>query len=548
MKREQKMGLIGFGIASLFLISPVFQNCAKVNYQTTEPVPAGATTSTAAIPTRKLTVDPTFNQTKSDMKVLLVVDDSYSMSQSQIQLANAIDSLLNPLQGHNVEFKIVSTSGVPSNEVDYSITNKYFSDQNIEIPEAQVTQMGTYTVERNIKNAVLSRHGLLKLYRESTSSQFEVLKTQIKDAIRAVGVSGSETEEGLCATVRQIYDETSSRFFKPGDKAAVVILTDENDSSAFNRCSRRYRQRISAKPVVYYNYGQQRAKISLEYQLNRDGVTTWQAVVWGVGLQGPHTINVGDTCTSEDQANSLSRLTSQGYIIRNVTGCVYEVVQASYYGADLGDDGSTADKNLCHSTTYFNNQVFANFYAMVNALGLSAAAGSCGKQIIPGNTISDQTEFDSIVKSDSVATSTQDLKLAILNQSNTLFGTNGYIFAHLIRLSGESCPLVSGQSYGVKYQELSELLGANKSVVQSLCNTNFSSALAQVSQFIVTEASNSFVLPLQEGEFVLSVTVIRNGTRTSLTTSNYEAVKGAVTLMNYPLIKGDTLEFELGPH
>lgn len=544
MKREQKMGLFGLFIVSGFLVSPVFQNCAKVNYQTLDPA---TNTTVKPLGIRKVTVDPTYNQVKSDMKVLLVVDDSFTMSQSQTQLANAIDSLLNPLQGHNVEFKIVSTSGVPSNEIDYTISNKYYSDQNIEISEAQLAGLSGYFVDRNVKVSSVNRHGLLKLYRESTTTQFANLKAQIKSAIQAVGVNGSDTEEGLCATSRQLFDETASRFFKPGDKAAIVLLTDENDASAFAKCSVRYRQRVSTKPTVYYNYGQQRAKLTMEYQVVKDGVNSWQPVVWGIGLSGARTINVGEKCTANDQADAINKVTSQGFVIRNVKDCVYEVVQASYYGADLGDDGSTSNKDLCTQTTYYNGRTYANIYAMVNSIGLSAAAGSCGKQIIPGNQLSEPTEYDSVIKSDSAAYAAQDFKLAILNKANQVFGSSGYIVASLIRHNAESCALANGQSYGVKYQELSTLLGPEKSVVQSLCNADFSSTLSRVSNFIVNEVSNSYVLPLQEGESVLSVTVIRGTEKIKLTSSQYEAVKGSVTLLNFTLLQGDVLEFELGP-
>ena len=543
MKREQKMGYFGLFIASLFLVSPIFQNCSKVNYQTIDPNAVQKSTELVA---RKVTIDPTFNQNKSDMKVLFVVDDSYTMSQSQTQLANAIDSLLNPLQGHNVEFKIVSTSGVPSNEVDYAIKTRYFSEQNMEIPESQLQGVSSYLVERSIKTSSINRHGLLKLYRESTTAQFAAVKSQVKSAILGVGTSGSDTEEGLCATIRQIYDESSARFFKPGDKAAVVILTDENDTSVFNKCSSRYRQRASTKPVVYYNYGQQRAKLSLEYQLTRDGVNTWQPIVWGIGLSGARTITPGDTCTPNDQADALTKINSEGYTVRNVTSCIYEVVQASYYGADLGDDGTVSNKNLCESTIWFNGRTYANIYSMVNAIGLSVAPISCGKQLILGNTLSEQIEFDSIIKSDAASFAAQDFNLSILNRANEVFGSTGYIVASLIRQSGESCALASGQSYGIKYQELNQLLGPQKSVSQSLCNADFSNTLSQVSKFIVTEAMNSFVVPLQDGERVLSVSVIRASQAIKLTNSEYEAIGGAVTL-HYALVKGDTLEIELEP-
>lgn len=547
MNFKQKISILILGITGLSAFSFVFQNCAKTNYKTLGTASSQNATSTN-LTKRKITVDPSFNPVKADMKVLFVVDDSFTMSQSQAHLANALDSLLNPLLGHNVEFKIVSTSGIPSNEIDFNVTTKYFSDQNIELSAIQITGLNSYIIEKNMTTSSNKRHAPLKLFRESTTSQFTNLKADIKKAIQDVGVIGSDTEEGLCSTARQLFDDTTSRFFKPGDKAAIVILTDENDSSVFSKCSRRYRQRVSNAPVVYYNYGQQRAKISLEYQVIKDGVSSWSPINWGVSLSGERSITVGAACSVADQNEALNRITSQGFNVRNITKCVYEIEQASYYGADLGDDGSDPNKNLCqNSFNYLNGIVYPNLYNMVNSNGFSIAANSCSKQIVPGNSLSAQMEFDSVIKSDSVASAAQDLKLSIANKSNELFGSSGFFISSLIRINTESCSLASGQSYGTKYQELTDLLGPQKSIVQSLCYTDFSTTLSKVSQFIVNEAEKSYSLPVQDGETVLSVTLINGSSRKLLTASDYEAVKGVVTLSNFNLIKGDTLEVELGP-
>lgn len=542
MNRDRRMGLIGIVTVGIFFGTTIFQNCAKVNYQTTTtPV-----TTTATGISRSVTIDPTFNQQKADVKVLFVVDDSYTMSQSQAQLAAAVDSLLTPLQGHNAEFKIVSTSGVPSNEVDYTISTRYLTEQRVEIPFSQVTSVSSYLVEKNIVNTVAYRHQAFKLYRDSTTSQFNSLKTQIKAAIQSVGVNGSDTEEGFCATARQLFDQTSSKFFKPGDKAAVVILSDENDSSEFSKCVTRYVQRVSSKPVVYYNYGQLRARLTLEYQISRDGVTSWVPVVWGVGLSGAQSITLGANCSANDKSTSVQKLTSQGYNVRNVSACVYESVQASYYGSDIGDDGTDSTKNLCSSSTYFHGQFFSNLYTMVNSIGFSAESGSCTKQIVAGSAVSQSIEYDSVVKSDMSASNTQDLKYAIFNKSTELFGNGGFIVASLVHLSGESCALATGQSYGTKYHDLKLILN-NSGVEASLCSGSFSSVLSQVSNFVVTESTKSYVVSgLTDAESVTAVSVRRGGSLIKLTSSDYELVRGTITLTGFVLVSGDVIEVTIG--
>lgn len=545
MKREQKMGIVGLGIIGLLVVSPMFQNCAKTNYDVFN---NGLGTSFGTA--RKVTIDPTYNQVKANLKVLFVVDDSYTMSQSQTQLANAIDSLLAPLSGHNVDIKIVSTSGVPSNEVDYNLTTKYMDESRNTVTQSQAQSLASYLIERSVSNKH-TRHSTLKLYRNSTQSQSDILKNQIKSAITAVGITGSDTEEGLCATARQLFDTSSSRFFQPGDKAAIVILSDENDFSNFASCTSRYIQRVSSSPVVYYSYGQQRARVSLEYQLTLDGVTRWQPVEWGVSLNSSTPIVNGNVCTQTHKDHAVNSIIAQGYIVQNIGACVYETVPVSYYGSDLGDNGSNPALNLCSAPLTFNNVSFPNIYALVNAVGLSIAPNSCSKQVLPGNVASSPIEFDSVIKSDISASSSQNLISAIRNKSIELFGNSGFTVASIVRLVGDntmSCPLGQGQSYGSAYENLSLVLGSNNSTTQSLCSGNFSSTLSQVSTFMVSEAASSYVVSsLLSTEQINSVVVLRNGQRRVLSTSEYEAVGATITLTNFTLQLGDVLEVEVGP-
>lgn len=542
MNRDRKMSLIGLLTVAVFFITAVFQNCAKVNYQTEGNPPLVAD----AVADRSVTIDPSFNQQKADVKVLFVVDDSYTMSQSQAQLATAIDSLLTPLQGHNAEFKIVSTSGIPSNEVDYTIQTKYMNEQKVEIPFSGITSVPSYLMERNISNNQSNRHPNFKLYRESTPSQFNSLKAQIKSAILNVGVNGSETEEGLCATARQLFDQSASKFFKAGDKAAIIIISDEDDSSDFNKCVTRYVQRVSTKPVVYYNYGQLRARLTLEYQTSRDGVLSWVPIVWGVPLSGAQTITLGGNCTNADKSLATQKLASAGYVIRNVTECIYESVPATYYGSDIGDDGTDPNRNLCSSPAYFHGQFFSNLYLMVNAIGLSSETGSCVKQVVPGSAISQPIETDSVVKSDVSANNTQDLKYAVMNRSTELFGNAGFMVASLAHLSSESCALATGQSYGTKYHALRNLLNGN-GIEASICSSDFSSVLSQVSNFVITEAKKSYVVSdLAENESILSVSVRRGGKIILLNESDREIVRQSITLTGFNLVAGDVLEIKIG--
>ncbi len=238
-------------------------------------------------------------------------------------------------------------------------------------------------------------------------------------------------------------------------------------------------------------------------------------------------------------------MTDLGYQVRNTANCTYVLSAANFYGADLGDDGSNASKNLCTSTVTFNGNAWTNLYSYITASNYSAQSGSCQKQTYSASTISPATDWTSVVASDSAALNSQDLMMGLVNKSNELFGT-GYIVASIIRKQGESCALQSGQSYGTKYIQLSDRLG-NRGVTESLCAASFTSVLSQVSQFIKNESTKSYVVPnMSSDESIMSVVIRRNGQEIKLTTSQFEAVGSTLTLTQFSLQQGDLIEVTYG--
>ena len=538
---RKKIGFIGLFLISAIASTVVFQNCSKVNYN----LPDSAALKSSGKVNRVISLNSAFNNQNSDLKILIIVDDSYTMSQSQNRLSNAVDSLMNPLLGRNVEFKIVSTSGIPSNEIDYKIDKKYLNSGSNEITESQALASTSYSIEKIISNKVDSRHSKIASLKEYTQVQFNTIKAKVKSAILNVGVNGSDAEEGLCPVVRQLFDTTTTSFFKKGDKAAIIFLTDEDDSSTFNSCVSKYKEQVSNNPVIYYNYLEQRARLKLEYQVTRDGLVTWLPATWAIGLPNGQYFNAGSTCNVSDVSIATTKITQKGYIVRNVSECIYEAAQSTRYGADLGDDGTNINKNLCNSNVIFQGINYSNLYSYVSATNLSAVAGSCQKIIQPANTIAQTGIYTSVIAADTASSNMQDLKSALITKSNELFGT-GFIYASIIRKSTESCALQTGQSYGRKYEDLATRLPQN-SVVESMCAADFSNVLSQISQFVVSQAEKSYVVTgLNTGEIILSVAVKRNSQLISLTNSQYEIVGNTITLTNYTLLSGDTLEISIG--
>lgn len=58
----------------------------------------------------------------------------------------------------------------------------------------------------------------------------------LAQSILNTGTNGSSTETGLCTLVRSVYNDRANSIFNEGDNAAMVVLSDEDDSSTLSSC------------------------------------------------------------------------------------------------------------------------------------------------------------------------------------------------------------------------------------------------------------------------------------------------------------------------
>lgn len=536
MTREQKLGTLGFVLAVALSVSPIFQNCAKVNYGTkSNEDPTGL-----ALATRKVSIDTSTEKANAPVKILFVVDDSYTMSQSQQLLSNSIDSLLNPLKGLNVTIKVVSTSGVPNNAIDYSSDVKYFNELQQEITNSQTANLANFYIEKRFDNTN-SRHPEFKILPSDSDLNYSNTRAALKNTILNIGTNGSDQEEGLCAIARQLFDTTSSAFFKAGDKGLVILISDENDASVFDNCTYKIREKMSSKDVALYNYNQQQVRLKLEVRNIQDGLEQWLPIEWGVSLSGPNTVSLNSNCSSEHKDFGVNKITALGYQVRNVTSCVYDFVSAAFNGKDLGDDATNSTINLCSQNLMFNNVNYSDLYQMVNSTGYSIQAGSCQRIIQAGNTAKAVEENTYVTLADSTATTAKSLPLAIYNRASSLFGQNSFFLSTIVHKNSETCTLSSGQSYGTKYEELARSF-PNQSVIASLCDSNYGPALGQISSYVIDVVKKSYQIEISNEEKIIAVVVLRGSDSIRLGLEDFNAAGGTITFLNFQPQVGDKIE------
>lgn len=529
MKHFKMFALSTVSIVGLYFGFFHFQNCAKVSYKTQNGV---TVTETGNGGDKIAEINPEFFTDPADLKILLIVDDSYTMSQSQKSLHDAMDSLLNPIKGRTSEIRIVSTTGVLNNQVDYT-----YSESAISYPAG--------TVQRTYRPRSGERHIPFQILKSYTNDQFNEMKEMIKAEVLKVGVQGSDTEEPICASLQHLYDDSGSSFFKSGDKVAVIILSDENDSSVFETCSKMIEFIQNSQDGVMYSYLQERALATVEYEVMNDNVPTNVISQIGLPLAHVHTAESNTTCSAGDLTAVNTRLTAQGYKVIRITDCKYTLQESHFYGSDFGDDGSNPDKNLCAQSFVYNYQTYNNLYFYFQSSGLPARAGSCARKLLDSGSYVVTGNQTPVIPVTTTPGQNKDLLGGLQERAENLFGS-GYMIASLVRRPNDPCSLKAGQSIGTLFETLTQKLGDN-GIIESLCASSFSNILSKAANFVVNQSKKSYQLKvLETGEYIKGINIKRGTTTFTLSSHQYEVVGATFTFLSFDPQAGDLFQVIIG--
>ena len=208
-------------------------------------------------------INPDLEIVRPPTKVLFVIDNSRTMNLSQTYLANGTKSLVDDLHGFNADFFVYTTSDSHLQKTTFDGTLIDKDDKPVissspllgchweEIIDGiKVKKSGdkcpnnqpiTYNLESiNLMNSSLVTD--IKFRSNYDENQLRMESESLSSAITGVGVDGSSTETGLCTLVRSVYNETANKIFNKGDNAAMVIVSDEEDSSDPLSCLSRQTQ------------------------------------------------------------------------------------------------------------------------------------------------------------------------------------------------------------------------------------------------------------------------------------------------------------------
>jgi hypothetical protein len=162
---------------------------------------------------RERTIDLTVKDagTQPLVKVLLVMDNSYSMKKKQTQLADGIRSIAKTLAGKNLQFFLYTTS----NDHD---------------DDGRFDKLTTETVNGKKSLHAPFQDKALIIREDMPAAEFDRTVADLQRNILNLGHIGSKNESALC-TLNNILREqdVKKQVLKKGDDALVFILSDTDD-------------------------------------------------------------------------------------------------------------------------------------------------------------------------------------------------------------------------------------------------------------------------------------------------------------------------------
>ena len=604
-------------VVSFAAIVFAFQNCAKTSFtnisQSSLGDPSGDDTGNpggGADPsgddpggkvTRTVSLPVSGSATNDKVKMLIVIDDSYSMGLSIEQLQNRIDDLVNQFKGRNVEVGLTTTN-YDTNTGDWS----YWLN-GVQLPKdpgavggIDISKyMGQTLIRKIAFKAPALRGGSFVYTSGMTENQFSLVTIRLKaevDKIKAYASSPAghpniELERGLCVISHYLADTNSSAFLKPQDKVGIVVITDEDDYSGLTKEKCRQSQEITVQGVykrqyfaklkpllpggpawsLQYSYQKYYAAYTSEVVIDGRLVTVNHPARTETHVDNKYFLvteaghNIGDTCSATDLQRFLDAARQNlpagvdPSTVQN-RGC-----NIPYTGGfiGIGDEvrileveGALAERSdLCTQPFSMDGRTYSNLIEFYNnspahnyATNQQTTAGSLWP-IDPatcraGEKVADFS-YGNTTTIIPIIPAASDFGPAIANLAKTRFNNSVFI-SSIIHTAAGVCPMDPSQSVGAQYLKLPTAMGT-RAYSSSICSNNFSEPILKLTNQILIP-QRQFSLALSATEKVVKVTIIKaNGAQVAVASADFAYVNGILSVNSTALEAGGSILVGIGP-
>ncbi|MEK2644688.1 hypothetical protein [Bdellovibrio sp. BCCA] len=472
-------------------------------------------------------------------QLVLVIDNSATMKQSQEALAEKAEKLLTSLSSKKVTVHLLTTSSYISNTIaGYGMVNngvETYVKTTAELtgaPENQVAKLNFGTL--NPTNFVLNPT-------DSETARQTVLN-KIRSAIKGVGIGGIDQESGLCSVI-QFLSQTPAKLSE-NEKTVVFLLTDEDNYAVANHCKKETVNTLTTFRSYTYSRTMVEYEIAGEGYTERDGVkSAVQALTFtdrvGSVIRGVESME-GQNCATED-ANAISKSvaarvgTTSLIVNTKVFFNSAHVASCKYKNYGYGFSTSTASEN---AVDYCVNP-YRGSANMMQYLAL-VYTGVAGTQACRSNT---QYFVGAVNRAQYYLNSGATVAESFLKDlSASKMGSN-FFMSIVTNIKGQSCALNQGQSYGDSLVRLSELSPFNIKTY-SICpgDDTFTDAFEEIAA-ASTYVSQEFDLTIPEDQQIRDVILSHaDGTIVKLKSNVYEVHDGKINFKNIKLSASDSIK------
>ena len=496
-----------------------FQNCSPFRFsqqsnvqlsssiQPAEEVPTQVN-PTQVKKTNLLTYPINKSQIMSPVKIVLVIDDSASMSVYQQKLKAGLSKFLDAVKNLNVEIAIITTS-MYGDGTQWS--RSWAVNGNGELSEVKEgihpKTDGEYIQERKLHNGNFVS---FKMPPNRKEADFLDVKNSILKRIDSIGTKGNSDEKGFCSAIAALMDDEGGRpinsFIHTGDKVSFVFLTDEDDTHKSIDCIKNVKTPFTSKitTVNLYTIGTiVRATYTYNESVKNDGVTVKTFQVRYLNL-GPSNFTIEKTITAARRECSFSerqqiekKLNVTASMISGFMNCEIVLVDAQ-----IQTDDNPCTGGLIHA----NGRIFSNlndYYSKVpdtnNYYEKFCRAEKPVTGYIPTVRYNESVTAYWTPQSELTTTTTATVFKNLLQQK---LGSGSFQITAIVD-NGTSCANDNASEIGKNYIDLVKNLNMEKGgdaihKVQSICDNEYTPALDRITTF--TEKMSLMGIPFDKNK------------------------------------------------
>lgn len=536
MKTKQKRMLV-LVLITIPVLSFGFQNCAR--QQTQFEVDKMAAYLDGELPANAKLAEFTTEESVEypSTQLVLVVDNSHTMKQSQEELISRIDNLLASMANKKVTVRLLSTSSYAYSVLGRSYGSLKTGKEVYVTGEKDLAANDTQAIYRSAYAPNPTAYVLNPLDAVDVRS---ATVDKIKKTVRSMGVEGSDNESGLCSVIQ--WASNTYKKSNEDEKVVFFVLTDEDNYSGANHCNKEKINNYDLSSAIAYK------QVSIVYQFKglvyRDGAEstlaerTFPPLLKNIRRTANPSGLVGKDCNItelndvknivDSYPNTTKSLFGVNYFFKDaqLLSCKYVETHQKFY----------ISENELKGLDYCKQPFRSAPHIMSYLAGLTTGVS----ETQPCQMEAPTRIITSMVRESRFLTKSTNLSESFLSDMGKTQLRGNYFMAVLMNKRGQSCELKSGNSFGDTFEKLQKL---NPGVVKtySLCKDDdgYTQAFDKIAAS-VSFVEQEFSLTVPEGLALRDVVVVRSGgqSRESLSSNQYVVHEGKLKI-NSQLRKGD---------